>query len=225
MRTLALIALLCLATVATATPLDYLSVLYSTSAFAEVGGVSDGINSDSSPPSVLPLFSSANVTGGDEFAAGDGIADDFFLAASSEASSSSNPVGAVGEAAFEAEFTGDGRYRLVLNFDSFSDVLGGSAGAELAIALSVGATTVFDESFILAGGIERLFDLGVGELGVLSINLISTADALGAYAFNLASVDVDVAAVPLPGTLALVCPGLVLAWRQRRRPAPATVCD
>jgi hypothetical protein len=218
MRTLVLGALLGLTTVAAAGPLTYSNIQYSTSAFAEVGTSSDGINSNASPPDLLPLFSSASVIEGDEFALADGIADDFFLTATTEASSSTNLAGAVAEAAFEAELSGDGFYRLILDFDSQSDVQGGDASALMAIALSVGANLLFDESFTVGGHMERLFQLSAGESGLLSLNLISTADADGTYAFNLASVDVSAATVvPTPGSLVLALPGLLLAWSRRRR--------
>lgn len=218
MRPFVLFALFSLATSATAIPLTYSNIQYSTSAYAEAGTSSDGINSDSSPPTALPLFSSASVIEGNEFAFGDGIADDFFLAAASEASSSTGHAGAIGEAAFQAELTGNGLYRLLFDFGSLSDLQGGTAGALLSIALSVGATTLFDEIFTAAGSIERLFHLLPSDVGVLSINLISTADAIGGYAFNLASVDARAAAVlPLPGTLALLAPALVMALSRSRR--------
>lgn len=211
-----------------ALPVDLSTALYNTSAYAEIGADSDGIHADSSPPTDLPLFSHAGLVGNDdtvtEFANADAIADNGFLAVSSEAQGSLNRAGAVAEAALEQTLSIAGSYLLELDFESLLDLLGGEAGASLGLVVSAGSRTVFDELFTSSAEIARRFELAPGEIGLLYIGLTSSADAFGdgasgqLYAFNLASVEVALHAVPSPSSLVLIAAGLIpLALRRRAR--------
>lgn len=209
--------------------IDLSNALYSTSAYAEVDADSDGINANSAPPTALPLFSHAAVSGADasvdEFAYADAVADNAFLSVSSEAQGSLHHAGAVAEASLELEFTGAGRYVLSLDFESLLDMSGGETGAALGVVVSAGARTLFDETFTESSAFTRSFELASGEQALLHVGLISTADAFGEggdgvlYGFNLASVAVELQAVPNPAPLALLatCLPLLLGRRARRR--------
>jgi hypothetical protein len=209
-----------------ALPIDLSTALYNTSAYAELGADSDGIHADSSPPTDLPLFSHAEVIGNDvsvrEFAHADAVADSGFLAVSSEAQGSLNHAGAVAEAALEQTLSIAGIYFLELNFESLLDLVGGEASASLGLVVSAGSRTLFDEIFTSSAEISRRFVLAPGEIGLLYIGLTSTADAMGdglagdLYAFNLATVEVALNAVPSPTPLALIVAGLVPMLRRRR---------
>jgi len=206
--------------------IDLAHALYSTSAFAEVDADSDGIHADSSPPSARPLFSHAEVIGLDdsvnEFATADAIADDGLLSVSTEAQGNTHHAGAVAEAALEHTLSVAGTYLLHLDFDALLDLAGGEGGATLGLVISAGSRTLFDEIFTDSGAITRRFALAPGELGLLHVGLVSSADAFGEglagnlYAFNLASVDVALTAVPSPNPLALIAVSLLPLLRLRR---------
>lgn len=222
------VALLFLSCAASAVPVDLSSALYTTSAFAEVGSDSDGINAASAPPDALPLFSSANVIGADtsvnEAAFADAIADDGFLAVSPEVRASLNHAGAVAEASVMAELLGVGSYSLLLDFENFVDLMGGEAGAVLGLTLSVGSNTLFDEIFTSSADILRHFILAPGESALLLVSLIGTADAFpdgtgpaaDLYGFNLATVGISLVAVPSPTPLALIGAALLPIMRLTR---------
>lgn len=228
MRRLFFAALIFASCAASAVPVDLSSALYTTSAFAEVGSDSDGINADNAPPTALPLFSNASVTGADpsvtEFAFGDAVADDGFLVVSSEVRASLKHAGAVAEASLAAELFGVGSYSLLLDFDNFIDLVGGEAGAVLGLTLSVGSHTLFDEIFTDSAKILHYFALAPGESGLLHVSLIGTADAFPAgtspapdlYGFNLASVGITLVAVPSPTPLALIGAALLPIVRLTR---------
>ena len=228
MRRLLLVALIFASCAASALPIDLSSALYTTSAFAEVGSDSDGINADSSPPGALPLFSSASVIGADasvnEFAFADAIADDGFLAVAPEAQGSLSHAGAVAEASLVTELLDAGSYFLLLDFDNFIDLAGGEASAVLGLTLSIGSHTLFDEIFTSSAEISRLFVLAPGEFGLLNVSLIGSADAFpdgtlpasDLYAFNLASVGISLVAVPSPTPLVLIGAALLPIVRLAR---------
>ena len=229
MRRLFLVALMFASCAARAVPVDLSSAHYTTSAFAEVGSDSDGIQAASSPPDLLPVFSSASVLGADpsvnEFAFADALADEGFLAVSPEVRASLHHAGAVAEATFLAPLLAVGSYSLLLDFDNFSDLAGGEASAVLGFTLSVGSHTLFDEIFTNSAEILRHFVLAAGESGLLSVSLIGTADgfplgigpAVDLYGFNLASVGIALVAVPSPTPLALLGVALLPVLRLTRR--------
>jgi hypothetical protein len=229
MARLFLILLMFVSVAARAMPLDLSNALYTTSAFAEVGDDSDGIHADSSPPTALPAFSHAEQLGSDasvhEVATADAIADDGLLSIATEAQGNLQHAGAVAEASFATTLMTPGSYRLALDFDSLLDLAGGEAGAALGLSISVGSSTLFDELFTSSATITRNFTLAPGELGVLQVSLLGNADGFGdhggvdLYAFNLASVNIALTAVPSPSPLALLgaaLPALVRLRRARR---------
>ena len=224
------LVLMCACGAASALPVDLSNAVYNTSAFAEVGADADGLNADSSPPRPLPVFSHAEIFGADtsvnEFASADAIADSGFLSVVTEVQSSLQYAGAVAEASLQSELTLAGSYLLQLDFQDTLDLLGGEAGSALGLALSIGSRTLFDEIFTDSALIARMFVLAPGELGLLHLSLISTADSFAdgttdaLYAFNLASVDVALTTgVPSPSPLLLISAALlpVLRLRHARR--------
>lgn len=224
------IVLMGVCSAASALPIDLSNAVYNTSAFAEVGADVDGLHADSSPPSPLPLFSHAEVFGADpnvtEFATADAIADNGFLSVVSEVQGSLQYAGAVAEASLETELANPGSYLLQLDFEDSLELIGGTAGSVLGLALSVGSRTLFDEIFTDSALISRLFVLAPGELGLLHLSLISTADSFAdgtgdaLYAFNLASVNVALTtSVPSPSPLVLLGAALlpILHLRRARR--------
>ena len=220
------IVLMCVCGAASALPIDLSNAVYNTSAFAEVGADADGLNADSSPPTPLPLFSHAEIFAADpsvnEFASADAIADDGFLSVATEVQSSSQHAGAVAEASLETKLADAGSYLLQLDFEDTLDLIGAQAGSVLGLALSVGSRTLFDEIFTDSALISRLFVLAPGELGLLHLSLISTADSFAAgtgdalYAFNLASVNVALTSVPSPSPLVLIGAAWLPLVRLRR---------
>ena len=224
MRRLLCLLFVILSGPATAVPISLSDALYNTSAYAELDADSDGINADSSPPSGLPLFSHAALQGLDdsveEFANADAIADDSFLSVSSEAQGETHHAGALAEASLALGFGVASQYLLALDFESLLELIGGDAGATLSVVVSAGAQTLLDEVFTHSGSILRRFALAQGETGLLEIGLVSNADAFGTgdslYAFNLASVNVTLTAVPSPSPLLLLGAALWPAFAVRR---------
>ena len=221
------IVLMCVCDAASALPIDLSNAVYNTSAFAEVGADADGLHADSSPPSPLPIFSHAEIFGADpnvnEFATADAIADHGFLSVATEVQSSLQNAGAVAEASLETALAAAGSYLLQLDFKDSLDLIGAQAGSVLGLALSVGSRTLFDEIFTDSALISRLFVLAPGELGLLHLSLISTADSFvdgsgdALYAFNLASVNVALStSVPSPSPLFLIGAALLPVVRLRR---------
>lgn len=231
-----LLSCLCLVAslAAEALPIDLASASYATSAFAELGEASDGIDAHSSPPEALPLASHALLENdGGDFAAADAIADVGFLAVSTEVASDLAVTGAVAEATLRAELDRPGDYLLRLVFESVVEQAGlGSASAVLGLSLDVAGVLLFDERFDTSGEILRAFTLAPGQLAILDLNLLALGDALppedGGFlrvrgadsAFALASVQAALAvnAVPTPGTLSLLTVALLpFAARRARR--------
>lgn len=229
MRRLIFAAFIFASCAARAMPVDLASALYTTSAFAEVGSISDGIDAASSPPSALPVLSTASVISADpsvnESAFADAIADDGFLAVSPEVHGNRNHAGAVAEASLVTELLGIGSYTLLLDFDNFIDLAGGEASAALGLTLSVGSHTLIDEIFSTSAEILRHFALAPGESGLLQVSLIGTADAFpdgtlpatDLFGFNLASVGISLVAVPSPTPLTLLGAALLPVVRMTRR--------
>lgn len=240
MRTPLFMSLLLATCVAQAMPVDLSGATYTVKTFAELGFEFDGVNSDSSPPTSLSIASASNVTGRDaadgEFATADAIADDGFLAIDTEVTGLTQPAVAVAKATFGTVLSGAGTYTLRLDFETANDLAGGYTQAVLGFSLSVGGTTLFNEVFSSSGQIERMFELGAGEEGLLDISLGGAAVGLvsdpsatvGAYAFNLSSVgiEIDVAPVPAPSAWTLMLTGLLpLLGHARRRAARAASAD
>lgn len=231
-----LLSCLCLlaSLAAEALPIDLASASYATSAFAELGESSDGIDAHASPPEALPLASHALLENdGGDFAAADALADAGFLSVSTEVASDLAVTGAVAEATLRAELDQPGDYLLRLVFESVVEQAGlGTASAVLGLSLDIAGVLLFDEQFDAAGEILRAFTLAPGQLAILDLHLLALGDAQppedgglprvrnADSAFALASVqaELDVNPVPTPGTLSLLSVALLpLAARRMRR--------
>lgn len=213
MRPLILLLLCLVATTASAMPILFDRVQYSTTAFAELGDAFDAAADGASPPDALPVQSNAALDDLDQYAYADGIADERFLATVVDVLGAGSAAGAVATADFLGHFTGRGRHRLSLDFESFGDLAGGTADAQLALTLTVGLDTLIDQIFDRTMVFDYEFDLASALDGVLSLSLVSTADADDGTAFALSSVAFELNAIPEPSSLALtvLALGAVLA--------------
>jgi hypothetical protein len=204
---------------AQAMPIVFTSSIYTTSAFADVDGTSDGPNATASPPDALPLISSANVVvDQDNMATANAVADTLLLAASSEAASAGAISSASAVSTFLGSFTTTGAgLSLQVTLEDFIDALGGAtASSELFILLQVDGNDLFQQNFMGPQLINADFMTLAGLPGVLDITLVSTAAANGAGgAFNLASTGISLNSVPEPASLVLVLGGLGLLGASR----------
>jgi hypothetical protein len=227
MRILAIPTLLLASTLAHAGPILFNDASYATSAFAAVGSQPDIAPDGLSPPELLPLFSQAAVELDPEFAFADAIADDGLLVSGVEVMSIDQQVDAVAVSSFIGSFTGAGRFRLDLDFDSIADLAGAAAGARLFVTLTAGLDTLLDETFELAGDYRRIFDFGaMAQNGLLALDLVGDGSTLGGYAFALASVDFALQSVPEPTSVLLAATALAgLAAQRRARRIFTPRCD
>lgn len=198
-----------------AVPIVFDDVQYATTALAELGADLDQAADGAAPPDALPVQSNAALDGVDEHAYADGIADEFLLATVVDLMSVSEAASAVATADFLGRFTAGGRQRLSLDFESLSDNLGGTAGAQLAVTLTVGLDTLLDQLFDVSTQFDFDFEVASALDGVLSLNLIGSGDAIDGRAFNLSTLSFALNSVPEPSSLALcvLAMGLLLSSR------------
>jgi len=216
MRALILLLLCLAATTAGALPIRFDSVQYSTTALAGLGAALDQAADGPSPPDALPVQSNAALDTGDEHAYADGIADELFLATVVDVLGAGSEAGAVATADFLGSFTGRGRHRLSFDFESFADVAGGVADAQLALTLTAGLDTLIDQIFDRTMSLDYEFDLASAIDGVLSLSLVSTADSTDGAAFALSSVAFELNAIPEPSSLALTVLALTVLMTSGR---------
>ncbi len=206
---------------AQALPLSFASVTYGATVFADVDGVADGPYDANSPPALLPLVLSASATTPDGVANANAVADDFLLAASSEAvntTAASSSASAV--ARFFGTFTTAGTGLAVnVAFEDFIDTLGlADVGSTLFVLLQVDGATLLDTSYTTSELIGAEFMTLPGLSGVLDISLVSaSAAAADSSGFNLASAgfSLDSVGVPEPATLGLILGGMGLLGLRR----------
>jgi hypothetical protein len=213
-RTLfAALALACV-THAQAMPIVFNSTSVGSFAQADAGDVGDGPFSDAGD-GIQPIASSATaVSQNQDTATATAFAESLFLATTAEANaltglSSANAVGT-----FNGQFDAlPGLLTLTLDFDVLIDTLTtGDASNSLAVTLAVGGVTLFDSLLTADTLFNQAFVLTSGGAGVFDLTLIGSAQAEpGDYAFSLASVNasLDAAAVPEPGSMALLLAGLL----------------
>jgi hypothetical protein len=193
--------------------LDALSdVRYNTLGIAVTPAQAD-VQSDASPPSSLPLVSSAIVVGATDFASGNAIAASGLLQTSAEADSDADFASAVATSELIGTLSGFGGslLHLVLDFSSFDTLPGGTgvSSGNLFVSLTQNNVTVFSQLYDLADTIIINFTLLSGAPTTLDVLLTSQADVLaGGSAFNLAQVGIS-GTVPTPGSLLLVLCGLL----------------
>lgn len=188
---------------AQAAPITFTSSGYTTFAFADVDGVSDGPITANAPPDPLPIASSASVTEILGSATADASADSLSLAASTSASSTGGVASGSAVSTFLGEFTTPGGpMSLFVDFDS------DTAGSTLDILWFVNGISLP----VTGSGLFSSGDFAAGLTGTLEIVLISTssADVTGATASNASTAAFRLNSVPEPATLALVLGGLGL---------------
>lgn len=206
--------LLCLpAASAWAIPIAFDEVRYATTALVELGSDIDVAEDGAAPP--VPTQSNAALEGDDAHALADAIGDELSLATVVDLLSGSDTASAVATADFLGRYTSQGRQRLSIDFESFSDVTGGSAGAVLAVTLTVGLHTLFDEIFDASTRFDFDFEVASAIEAVLGVSLIGSGEVTDGAAFNLSTVSFALNTVPEPGSLALsvLALGLLLSSR------------
>ena len=201
--------------------LDALSnVQYNTLGIAVTPSQVD-VQSDASPPSALPLVSSATVFSATDFASGNAIAASGLLQTSAEADSDTDFASAVATSELTGTLSGFGGslLHLVLDLSLFDTLPGGTgvSSGNLFVSLTQNNVTVFSQLYDLADTIIVEFTLLSGAPTTLDVLLTSQADVLaGGSAFNLAQVGIS-GTVPTPGSLLLVlCALLALDGPHRR---------
>ena len=203
-----------------AMPLTFTSSLYQTTAFAQVGAVADTPLSDSNPPSLFPLLTTASVTSGADKADAAGTADDGFLGTSAEVTSVIQDASALASAEFTGDFVASGGpLLLTFDFESQLPVLTNAlAENKLLVKLIGNGSTLLEETFSATGLITRAVYLPAGTTqGTLDLLLTSSAEATVGSALGLATVSFT-ADIPEPPGWALLAPGLAfLGLRGRRR--------
>lgn len=208
--------LLCLpAASAWAVPIAFDETSYATTALVELGSDIDVAEDGAAPPAPLPIQSNAALDGDDAHAFADAIGDELSLATVVDLLSGGDTASAVATADFLGRYTSLGRQRLSIDFESFSDATGGSAGAVLAVTLTVGLQTLFDEIFDASTRFDFDFEVTSAIEAVLGLSLIGSGEVNDGAAFNLSTVSFALNTVPEPGSLALsmLALGLVLSSR------------
>lgn len=203
---------------AQALPIVFSNSQYETSAVAIAGSQAD-TNFDSSPPSALPLVTSATVVGATDFASGNGIAAGGLLQTLAEASSGAGLASAVGTSEFIGTFTGGGPFGIRLDFNSqnFTDT-GAFSSGNLFLLLISNNITLANEVFSAPSIITRTYNLPFGSVNSLDLLLSSEASTTtGGNAFNLASVGIQATSLPVAPTWLLMLPGLLclVPWSRR----------
>lgn len=208
-----------------AAPIVFTAATYDTAAFAVSGALADA-SSDTSPPSALPILSTATVSPANDFATSFALASSGLLSAFSEADSFAGAAGANSGAQshFVATFLGAGRLNLHLVFDSLTSAAGGAmADATLFVLLTntLGSTTttLFD-NFFSSGQDVNLQFTALGNISTFDLLLFSQAatTGIGQSAQNFSQVTFD-GTIPLPPTPALVVVGLAAMFVARRQAA------
>ncbi len=225
MATRFLIALLASTAIgAHAAPIEFTSTLYDTTAFAVTGAVADA-DTDSSPPSALPLLSTATAVGVNDFATSAGFGSPSLFFTSAEAATFAGAVGASAGAQshFVGSILGNGPLKLHFGFDSLDSIIGGGFGDGTLFVLltnTVGAmtTTLFNDFFTVSGLYNLQFDVPVGGVSRLDLLLFSEAMTTGAgqSGQNFSQVSIS-GTIPLPATPFLVVGGLAALLTSRRR--------
>ena len=223
--------LACFVTNVQALPVVFTNTSFDTSAVALAEAVAD-FNSDASPPSALPLVTSATAVGQTDFASGNGVAAQGLLSTLAEASSLAGVASGVGSSRFQGDFTGGGVFGLHFDFES-TDATTPTAqsAANLFVLLSslTSGMTLLDEVFSVGGlfDLNRFIPVGDYRLELLLSSEASTT--VGGDASNFASVTfAQPTLVPEPATWALMLLGMLLlslsasryrphSWQRARR--------
>ncbi|HRP97556.1 MAG TPA: hypothetical protein PL143_15045 [Rhodocyclaceae bacterium] len=204
---------------AQAIPISFTSSLYTTFAFADVGGESDGPDDGLSPDDPLPLLSFASVDIAAGTATAEATADDLLLTASTAATFVTDLASAAATATFLGEFISPGG-SIALQV-AFDDAASGFAGASLGVILAVEGAPLFDEIFFVPTRIDLAFPVPADLTGTLEITLFSNAlafsDLQPASDTTAVRFALDAVAVPEPAVLALVALALGLLAATRGR--------
>lgn len=209
-----------------AAPIAFTTATYDTVAFAVVGAAADA-NSDSNPPTALPLTSAATVVATNDFATSFALAAPGLLNSLAESDSFAGAIGASAGAQshFHGTFGGSGVLNLSIVFDNLNSIVGGGVSeGHLFILLtnSLGflTSTLIPPDLTAPGSYNFRFDAPVGGVNTLDVVLFSSADtfAAGQSAQNFAQVQIG-GTIPLPATPLLLLAGSLGMFAVRRRTA------
>ena len=174
-------SLLGLATQAQA--VTYVDQQYSTSALATAQGVVDG-SSAINPPSDLSILSTATAAGESDFANAAAVGSAGLLTATASADSLVGAASALASSSFVGSFAQAGAFSLMLDFNTFNSLAGGSGMGSLAVLLTntVGATTttLFNSVYTEAGSYLLQYSLPSGSTTQLGLFLSGNAATTGA---------------------------------------------
>ena len=208
---------------AQASPIVFTNTAYDTTAFAVVGALADA-QSAASPPTALPLLSSATVVGVNDFATSSAFGTSGLLFAQSEADSFTGGIGANSGAQshFVGSILNSGILNLQLDFTNLTSLVGNAfADGTLFVLLTntVGnTTTTLLDTFYTNPGLINLRYGVAGGVTKLDLLLFSEAGSTGAgqSGQNFAQVGIT-GTVPLPATPFLLLAGLGAMLVVRRK--------
>jgi hypothetical protein len=207
-----------MAIAAQAAPILFVTSSYDTDALAIAGGTPD-FNSGNSPPTALPLVSSATVVAPNgDFATASGLGSPGLLTSYAEADSFAATPSADGESDFVGTIAEYGKLNLILDFDSLN-ISGATGDLFVLLTNSISGTLVNADENVSG---TYPFEFTIPEFGVTTLELTlfsdATTTAVGQSFINSSQVTINGASsIPLPATPFLLIAGLGAMLAARRK--------
>src|SRR5271154_1152464 len=192
---------------AQAAPILFVTSSYDNQALAVAGGTPD-FSSGNSPPTALPLITSATVVAANgDFATASGVGSPGLLTSYAEADSFAATPFANGEADFVGTIAEYGKLNLILDFDSFN-ISGATGDLFVLLTNSISGTLVNADENVSG---TYPFQFTIPEFGVTTLELTlfsdATTTAVGQSVINSSHVSIDPSiSIPLPATPFLLIP-------------------